>query len=233
VTGTKSGKTGTASLSVTPAALDHLVLSPASSSITAGGSQSYTAQGRDQYNNSLGDVTSSTVFSIGPDGSCTADTCTASVTGPHTVTGTKSGKTGTASLSVTAGYATTFGAPINGPSVLNNAKYGRVVPIQVDITSTASPVTSGNVYLEVWKTSTCGGAVDDVETYAAPGSSFTGNLLVYSGGHWRYNLDTSAISKPASFPACYQVKIFAGGVATGGVGSGGIQAGYFLLQLSK
>ena len=87
------------------AALDHLVLSPASATITAGGSQAYTAEGRDQYDNSLGDVTASTTFSIAPNGSCTGASCTASVAGAHTVTGTKSGKTGTASLQVTAGAA--------------------------------------------------------------------------------------------------------------------------------
>ena len=103
VTGTAEGKTGTASLSVTPGSLDHLVLSPASATITAGGSQAYTAEGRDQYDNSLGDVTSSTTFSIGPNGSCTVATCTATASGAHTVTGSDGGKTGTASLSVTAG----------------------------------------------------------------------------------------------------------------------------------
>jgi len=100
VTGTSSGKTGTASLTVSAAALDHLVLSPASATITAGGTQAYTAEGRDQYDNSLGDVTASTTFSIAPDGSCAGATCTASTAGAHTVTGTKSGKTGTASLQV-------------------------------------------------------------------------------------------------------------------------------------
>jgi parallel beta-helix repeat protein len=103
VTGTKSGKTGTASLTVNGAGLDHLVLSPATATITAGGSQSYTADGRDQYGNSLGDVTGSTAFSIAPNGSCVASLCSASTAGAHTVTGTAAGKTGTASLSVLAG----------------------------------------------------------------------------------------------------------------------------------
>ena len=103
VTGTKSTKTGTASLQVNPGALDHLVLSPASATITAGGSQSYTAEGRDAFNNSLGDVTATTVFTVSPDGSCTANSCSASVAGSHTVTGTKGTKTGTASLQVNPG----------------------------------------------------------------------------------------------------------------------------------
>jgi len=102
VTGNDGEKTSTASLSVTVGALDHLVLVPASATISAGGSQAYTAEGRDQYDNSLGDVTSSTSFSISPNGSCTGASCTASVSGAHTVTGTKGGKSGTASLQVTA-----------------------------------------------------------------------------------------------------------------------------------
>jgi hypothetical protein len=102
VTGSNAGKTSTASLTVNAGPLDHLALSPASATISSGGSQTYTAQGRDQYDNSLGDVTGSTTFSIAPNGSCTGASCTASVAGPHTVTGTKSGKSGTASLQVTA-----------------------------------------------------------------------------------------------------------------------------------
>ena len=72
VTGNVGGKTSTASLSVTAGAPDHLVLAPASATIASGGSRVYTAEGRDQYDNSLGDVSSSTVFSISPDGSCLA-----------------------------------------------------------------------------------------------------------------------------------------------------------------
>src|SRR5213076_541116 len=49
--------------------LDHIVISPATASITAGGSRTYTAQAFDASNNSLGDVTGSTTFSIAPDGS--------------------------------------------------------------------------------------------------------------------------------------------------------------------
>src|SRR5213076_1862964 len=91
-TGSTNGKTGTASLTVTAGALDHLVLSPASATITAGGSQTYTAQGFDASNNALGDVTAATTFTISG-GSCTGASCTASVAGPHTVTGTDTGKT--------------------------------------------------------------------------------------------------------------------------------------------
>jgi hypothetical protein len=103
VTGSNAGKTSTGGLTVTAGPFDHLALSPASASISSGGSQAYTAEARDQYDNSLGDVTGSTAFSIAPNGSCTGATCTATATGAHTVTGTSAGKTGTASLQVGAG----------------------------------------------------------------------------------------------------------------------------------
>jgi hypothetical protein len=107
VTGTDGGKTATASLTVNPGALHHLALNPASTTMSAGASQTYTAEGRDVYNNSLGDVTSTTAFTITPDGSCTGASCTATVadgtSSHHTVTGTHGGKTGTASLTVNPG----------------------------------------------------------------------------------------------------------------------------------
>ena len=103
MTATVAGVSGSTTLTVAPAALDHLALSPASATITSRGSVAYTADGRDQYNNSIGDVTATTTFTISPNGSCTSATCTASKAGAHTVTGNDSGKTATASLTVNAG----------------------------------------------------------------------------------------------------------------------------------
>jgi uncharacterized repeat protein (TIGR01451 family) len=117
VTGNDSGKTATATLTVTVGVLDHIVLSPATATITAGGNQTYTATGFDQNNNSLGNVTTSTTFSISPDGSCTGATCTATVAGPHTVTGNNSGKTATATLTVGPGSVTGFTVSPNVTSV--------------------------------------------------------------------------------------------------------------------
>ncbi|MGD0884643.1 MAG: DUF2341 domain-containing protein, partial [Thermodesulfovibrionales bacterium] len=92
------------------AALDpvnSITISPSTASIITGGSQSYTAQAFDQYGNSMGFVTGSTSFTISPDGSCTGATCTASVTGAHTVTGTYSGMSSLpASLQVNLGAPT-------------------------------------------------------------------------------------------------------------------------------
>ena len=110
VTGTYSGKTDTASLTVNSGTLHHIVISPDTATITAGQTQVYTAEAFDAANNSLGDVTASTTFAIdaGAGGSWSTNTYTSATAGDWTVTGTYSGKTDTASLTVTAGAATSF-----------------------------------------------------------------------------------------------------------------------------
>src|SRR5207247_2503389 len=105
VTAINNGESSSAVLTVSPGALDHLVLVPASATIVPGGSQTYTAFGRDQYENRLGNQNAITTFTIAPDGSCTDTTCTASVDGAHTVTGTVGEVTGTATLQVTEAAA--------------------------------------------------------------------------------------------------------------------------------
>ncbi len=93
-------------VTVVAAGLDHLALSPNSSTVASNAGQAYTVDARDAYDNSLGDETSSTAFSIAPDGSCATTTCSATIADSgashHTVTGTFNGKTGTATLIVTA-----------------------------------------------------------------------------------------------------------------------------------
>jgi len=82
---------GTATLKVKAGHPASLTLTPESATITAGRSQPYQATGTDAYGNSLGDLTSSTGFTIAPDGSCAPTepkTCTATIAGRHTVTGT-------------------------------------------------------------------------------------------------------------------------------------------------
>jgi hypothetical protein len=85
---------------VTGGTLDSIVLSPASAWNIIGRTTSYTALARDQYGNSLGNVSLSTSFSIAPDGHCSDNRCSGSAGGPHTVTGTYQGKTASAALSV-------------------------------------------------------------------------------------------------------------------------------------
>jgi len=97
--------TQTAAVNFAAGPLDHIVLSPASATITAGATQAYTVQGYDAANNPLGDLTASTTFTIAPDGSCTGASCGSNTSGAHTVTGTASGKSATASLAISAGGA--------------------------------------------------------------------------------------------------------------------------------
>jgi adhesin/invasin len=92
-------------IDVTPGPLDHIIIVPASATIEAGASHSYAAEGFDAHGNSRGDVTADTAFTIAPDGSCTGASCTATVAGPHTVTGDDAGKSHDASLTVTPGAA--------------------------------------------------------------------------------------------------------------------------------
>jgi hypothetical protein len=82
--------------------LNYIVISPPNASVAAGDSQAYTVEAFDQYDNSLGDVTSSTSFSmsVGAGGSWFANVYTSQNAGTWTVTGEYSGKTDTATLIV-------------------------------------------------------------------------------------------------------------------------------------
>ena len=102
VTGTDGLLTDTATLHVTAAALDHIVISPASATIAAGATQTYTAEGFDVYDNSRGSVTGATIFTISAGGTCTDAACGSTLAGDYTVTGTDGVFTDTATLHVTA-----------------------------------------------------------------------------------------------------------------------------------
>jgi hypothetical protein len=181
-----------------PGPLDHITVSPASATIAAGGTQAYSAQAFDPFNTSLGDVTASTTFSIAPDGSCTGANCTASVAGPHTVTGSYANKAATVSLTVTAptGYAFRgFFAPIDmstpSQTVWNTANAGQAIPVKWQLTLNGQPVSDPTSFagLSSYPVScTSGvGSIEDAIEEVAPGDS----ALVYSGnGNWHYNWKT-------------------------------------------
>ncbi len=106
ITTTGEGKSGTSnSFDVNAGSLDHIVISPGTATVTTGDSQTYTAKAFDQYDNSLGDVTNDTTFEIeaGAGGSWAANVYTSENTGTWTVTGTYSGKSDTATLTVVEG----------------------------------------------------------------------------------------------------------------------------------
>jgi len=102
ITGTTSGKTDTATLTVTAGPLASITISPKTATINAGGTQTYTAKGFDSYGNSRGNVTGSTNFSASGGATCSANVCGSNSAGTYTITGTNSGKTDTATLTVKA-----------------------------------------------------------------------------------------------------------------------------------
>ena len=105
VTGSYAGHSDTARLTVQPAALDHIIISPDTATINAGSTQAYTAQAFDVFGNSRGDVTAQTTFSIvesGHGGSWLGNVYTSRNPGTWTVRGAYQGCSDDATLTVLA-----------------------------------------------------------------------------------------------------------------------------------
>jgi len=79
-------------------AVDHITISPESSTILVGCGQSYIVEAFDQYGNSLGDVTSSSSFSVGGVGWNLCGNTVYPALGTYTVTASYLGKAATAVL---------------------------------------------------------------------------------------------------------------------------------------
>ncbi|MDQ6721905.1 MAG: fibronectin type III domain-containing protein [Candidatus Dormibacteraeota bacterium] len=187
------GLTGTGGgVTVVAASLDHLALSPNLSTVASNTGQAYTVDGRDAYENSLGDKTSLTTFTIAPDGTCVTATCSATTAdvgaSHHTVTGTFDGKTGTASLVVTARVpgaptavsatpgdrsavvnwtvpADNGGSPITGYAVTSSPTGG--TPVISGTTATVFGLTNGTTYsFTVVATNLAGNSVPSVPSSA-------------------------------------------------------------------
>ncbi len=87
VTATLGGVTATAKLTVRTGLLgaSSLIVKPRVASMSAGGSQTFTATEVDDYGNRIADATSDVVFQISPNGSCKKNVCTAAKPGVHQV----------------------------------------------------------------------------------------------------------------------------------------------------
>lgn len=83
-------------------ALARLSIAPIGAVVGPGQSQIFTAQGFDTLDNSLGDVTATTLFSIAPAGTCIGAACSAPAPGAYVVTATNAGHTAAATLTVSA-----------------------------------------------------------------------------------------------------------------------------------
>ncbi len=110
----------TATFTINAGALDHMTISPVSSTINPGESKTYSLTGFDAAGNSLGDVTASATFTISSGGSCTGAVCTSTLVGDHTVTGSIGSVHAAAMLHV---------AGVLG--VVSNGTYHTVTPVRV------------------------------------------------------------------------------------------------------
>jgi hypothetical protein len=149
-------------------------------------STALTAEGFDSFNNSLGDVTSATTFSIAPNGSCTGATCSATVAGAHTVTGNDSGKTASASLQVSA-LAFTFNGfftPVVNAPVVNTANSGQAIPVKWQLTLNGVAVSDASNFKSLTSYPVSCGTLTGDPTSAIEASS-SGNSGLQSAHHLR------------------------------------------------
>lgn len=203
VTATSGAFSQSATLTVTATAtatgpLDHLTLLPASASIAAGSSETFTVEGYDAANDDLGPVTDATL-SISPDGSCTAYTCTASKAGAHTVTATDGTAQGTATLTVITSYAAPCVFSSGGPPDCQSTD-----PLVTDEATTqgaADCTLSDNID---W------GDKSPVQTV-----QFTG-----SGPLETFPIAEHTYSTPGTYSITASVPVAISGPCAGGVGSG-------------
>src|SRR5207248_815856 len=152
----------------------HLALSPASATISSGGSQAYTAQGRDQYNNSLGDMTSTTTFTLAPDGSCAAAVCSATSAGAHTVTGTAIGASGTATLQVNPGGHSGSWAAVLTHTGTSATTFATLQDAPNWVTTTTAGTYTGSI----WVRADTAGAVFKLKLQEYSGSTLVGSNTV-------------------------------------------------------
>jgi hypothetical protein len=176
----------------TPGPLFTITLTPPTTSISLGNSQTYDATGTDFFGNSVGDVTSQLTFTMSPDGLCTGAVCTPAATGPHTVTGTGNNPvigaiTGTAILTVTSGTPSlvitasspsmTYGGTV--PAVMPLYTYGSVTlsstaPAGLTAPSCSAPGVSSTSAVGSYPTS-CSGASDANYSISYAAGSLTVN----------------------------------------------------------
>jgi len=105
VTATVGVLSATATLQITPGGLDHITISPATSTVAAGTQQPYAVEAFDPYGNDIGSALNTTTLTIAPSGTCGpyASACTATTPGSYTVTANDFGRTATASLTIVPG----------------------------------------------------------------------------------------------------------------------------------
>ncbi len=201
-----SATTSAESNTFTAAAVDHITVSPSTASITSGGSQPFTDTALDSSNNSFGDVTSKSTFTITPDGSCTGNSCTATVSGDHTVTAHFWGLTATATLTVLSGDGS--GALTTTTTNVANGSTGNTIALTY--TAATGGLSNGEVDVAVptgWTAPSAGNAAGCTTT--------SSGTLGFSG----QTIKVSALTLPASGTLTITYGATTGGACTSGDGA--------------
>ncbi|OQY23393.1 MAG: hypothetical protein B6I35_03890, partial [Anaerolineaceae bacterium 4572_32.2] len=164
VTGTVDGVDGMATLTVNPASAASVTLDPATETITAGETVTYTAVATDSYGNSWG-ATATYTITPGAGGGWTDNVYTSAVSGMWTVTGTVDGADGVATLTVNPGALDhfafdpisnqtadqQFSVTITAQDEYSNTVTGYTGTVTLtDTTGTISPVATGNFASGAW-----------------------------------------------------------------------------------
>jgi adhesin/invasin len=167
--------TPTAVVNFTNGALDHIVLTPAGATISAGAVQAYHVEGYDSSNVDLGDLTGSSTLEL--DGvTCGGSSCSSTAAGTHTITATNSGKSDTATLTVTAASASTATSIVSTPASTTVSNPGGGVTVTVSLKDAfGNPLASGGEPVTIQSSLGVVGSITDHNdgTYTAPLSSTT------------------------------------------------------------
>ena len=177
------GILATTSLTVGYGPISSIVISPATASVSAGSSETFTTTASDVYGNTW-DISSSASWSIsaGASGSWSHNKYTSALTGQWTVTGSLSGVSGTASLTVT------HGSPVSMvvSSTLTSTTAG------TNVVYTANAVDS---FDNSWDATVSTGWVID----SGAGGSWSGNVYTCAKtGTWSVTGVYSGLSDTAS-----------------------------------
>jgi hypothetical protein len=149
--------TGKASLTVTSSSLDHIKISPISPIIEVGSSQLFNVKAFDLFGNSLGDVTSLSIFTA-PGATVNDNSVHANLVGSYTVTATYTGKSDSTILTaVVAG--------------LDHIRISPISPIVIAGSTQAFTVQAYNAY------GTSIADVTDASTFSVNGVLVSGNFI--------------------------------------------------------
>lgn len=161
--------------------LDHITVSPATTSVSAGTPVTYAVTGYDTAGHSLGPVSDATL-AIAPDGVCTGLTCTATIAGAHTVTATATADavtvTAAAALTVTAGPpSAVLGISGDGQSVRAGQTFSQPLEVRV-VDAYSNPVDAAPVTFTIASGATfTGGGTTMTAATAADGTATSATIV--------------------------------------------------------